>query len=48
MTSLEGWGSAIELHPRDCLREPVRENGHSVRGRTPDDKIVELRSLWEG
>jgi hypothetical protein len=26
----------------------VRENGHSVRGRTPDDKIVELRSLWEG
>jgi hypothetical protein len=26
----------------------VRENGHSVRGRTPDDEIVELRSLWEG
>jgi hypothetical protein len=24
------------------------ENGFSVRERTPDDKIVEARSLWEG
>lgn len=22
MTSLEGWGSAIELHPRDAVRRP--------------------------
>src|SRR3954452_9529755 len=30
MTSLEGWGSTIELHPRDGVRDPPHPQGTEI------------------